>query len=302
MPNDLALTPTALASQKGAQLELLQSFAAPCPGSGGTLPCGFPSDQEVPITIDFVQTNIDAKTGAQTRVKPDLDLSTFKVCTAPRAACTLAVLGLPTTPGAAPTFLPVDQPVAADYVQNGDHGTLTLHRSLHPVAPGSTTKTRAWDPGVHVVAAVRGGPNGVKVTGGGQILPQPAMFLLEQNKDLSRPENQTLLPGNTPAERAANGAALEQIRQLYVSGPFPAVETVFPRTEIAVMTTFQVQPTGEARPVIDASSGTVPLPSNFLLDGLLQFGIDKRWEGFDMLQFVDCCRLVNLVRKPVTLA
>jgi dienelactone hydrolase len=45
------------------------------------------------------------------------------------------------------------------------------------------------------------------------------------------------------------------------------VETVFPRTEIATMTTFQVQPTGDARAIIDASSGTVPLPSNLLLDG-----------------------------------
>ncbi|MFL5413885.1 MAG: hypothetical protein ACJ79D_21170, partial [Myxococcales bacterium] len=42
LPNDLALTPQALASQKGAQLELLQSFAAPCPGSASALPCGFP--------------------------------------------------------------------------------------------------------------------------------------------------------------------------------------------------------------------------------------------------------------------
>src|SRR5207248_1080256 len=174
---------------------LLQSFAAPCPGSASPLPCGFPSDQEVQITIDFVQTDFDPSSGAPTRTRPDLDLSTVKVCTAPGTACTLAVIALPTAPGGAPTFL------------------------------------------------------------------------LEQGKDLSRPENQTLLPGNTPAERAANGAALEQIRQLYVSGPFPVVDTVFPRTEIGTMTTFQVQPTGDARPVIDASSGTVPLPSNFLLDG-----------------------------------
>ena len=127
LPNDLALTPTALASQKGAQLELLQTFAAPCPGSASPLPCGFPSDQEVPITIDFVQQDVDASNGSLVRSKPDLDLSTFKVCTAPGTSCTLAVIALPTTPGGAPTFIPVDQPTAADYVQNGDHGTLTLH-------------------------------------------------------------------------------------------------------------------------------------------------------------------------------
>ncbi|MFL5378419.1 MAG: hypothetical protein ACJ787_10910 [Myxococcales bacterium] len=270
LPNDLALTPQALASQKGAQLELLQSFAAPCPGSASALPCGFPSDQEVPITIDFVQIDIDPATGAQTRSKPDLDLSTINICTAPGSACSLAVIGLPRGPGAPLTFIPVDQPVAADYVQNGDHGTLTLHRSFHAVAsgaPGSTINTRAWDAGLHIVAAVRGGPNGVKVQGGKEIHPEPAMFLLEQGKSLADPANQALLPGNTPQEKAANGAALEQIRQLYASGPFPAVNTVFPTTDIAVMTTFQVQPTGAAAPVIDASSGTVPLPSNLLLDG-----------------------------------
>jgi len=270
LPNDLALTPTALSTQKGAQLELLQTFAASCPGSSSPLPCGFPSDQEVPITIDFVQQSVDGSNGSLVRSKPDLDLSTIKLCTGPGASCNLAVIALPTTPGGAPTFVPVDQPTAADYVQNGDHGTLTLHRSFHKVAsgaPGSTITTRAWDAGAHIVAAVRGGPNGVKVAGGQQLFPQPAMFLLEQGKDLSRPENQTLLPGNSRAEQAANGAALEQIRQLYVSGPFPVVETVFPRTEIATMTTFQVQPAGDARAVIDASSGTVPLPSNLLLDG-----------------------------------
>ena len=53
LPNQLALLPTSIATQTGAQKELLTAFAT----AGG-----FPNDQEVPITIDFVRLDIDPNT------------------------------------------------------------------------------------------------------------------------------------------------------------------------------------------------------------------------------------------------
>ena len=55
LPNDLALQPQAVAAQSGAQKALLIEFQ----NAGG-----FPNDQEVPITIDFVRLTIDATTAS----------------------------------------------------------------------------------------------------------------------------------------------------------------------------------------------------------------------------------------------
>jgi hypothetical protein len=68
LPNDLALQPQAIAAQSGAQKALLQEFV----NAGG-----FPNDQEVPITIDFVRLTIDPNTGASTRSAPALDVSSI---------------------------------------------------------------------------------------------------------------------------------------------------------------------------------------------------------------------------------
>jgi hypothetical protein len=166
----------------------------------------------------------------------------------------------------------IDQPQASDYVLNGDHGTLTIHRSLH-TPPGAVLPTRAWDAAAQYVAAIRGGPNGVKTTDvpPQNLYPQPAMFLLLQGKDLTKRENQGLIPGNSQAEKDATAAQLEAIRQNYLKGPFPALSAAFPTTDIATMTTFKIAPASTtasaAHVVIDSGSGTAPLPFNALLDG-----------------------------------
>ena len=71
LPSDVALQPQALATQSGAQLEVLQSFAA----QGG-----WPADQDLALTFDFVRINLDA-TGKATRTAPALDLSTINPST-----------------------------------------------------------------------------------------------------------------------------------------------------------------------------------------------------------------------------
>src|SRR5438132_124676 len=163
----------------------------------------------------------------------------------------------------------IDTPLATDYVTSGGHGTLNVRRKPRLTATGSPTRT--WDPGVHYVAAIRGGLNGVTVDSGQQIFPQPAMYIIEQGKDLTKPENQGLIPGNSAAEKAAAAAQLDALRRNYEAGPFPVISAAFPKAEIATLTTFQIAPVGTGAPaahvVIDSGSGVVPLPFNALLDG-----------------------------------
>jgi hypothetical protein len=258
LPNDLALAQAG--SVPGAQGELLRLFV----GQGG-----FPNDQEVPISIDLVKVVVDSS-GAQVRSKPNLDLSSIRICTGPGQNCNLAVMKL----ASPPVFVPdIDAPTAADYVTSGDHGTLNIRRTPRdvPLTATTTMKSRTWDAGAHYVAAIRGGPNGVTVDGGQPIYPQPAMYIIEQGKDLTKPENQGLIPGDTAAQRAATAAQLDLLRRQYEGGPFPVISAAFPKTDIATLTTFQIAPVPNTAPaahvVIDSGSGTAPLPFDALLDG-----------------------------------
>jgi hypothetical protein len=249
-PNDLALAQAA--AVPGAQGELLKAFAQ----AGG-----FPNDQEVPITIDLVNVAVDPNTAATTRTQPTLDTTSLHYCTAPGQNCNVVVIALPSSGALPPTYAPLDA-AATQYVAAGDHGTLILHKALDP------SGSRRWAAGVHYVAAIRGGPNGVTVNGGNQIYPQPAMYLLEQGQDLTLPQNQGLIPGNSSAEKAATAAQLETIRKQYEAGPYQTVAALggFQKTDIAAMTTFQIAPATTTYVAIDPSSNTAPLPSDFLLD------------------------------------
>jgi pimeloyl-ACP methyl ester carboxylesterase len=253
LPNDLALQPQAIAAQSGAQQALLQEFLK----AGG-----FPNDQEVPITIDFVRLTIDANTGASTRSAPALDVSSIN-------STNLIVLSFST---GGYSSIAYDPPTSTDYVVNGDHGTLTLHKSRPCVtsppsctAPDAKT-TRRWDPG-HYVVAVRGGPGAVKVSGSNYGLqPQPAMYLLLQDKDLSLPQNQSLIPGNSIDEKRATGALLEGVRQGYIL-PQSRIDEVWgplAHRQLAIMGTFAIANV-QTHVETDPSSGQMPLPSDFLL-------------------------------------
>ncbi|TMA32558.1 MAG: hypothetical protein E6J88_02205 [Deltaproteobacteria bacterium] len=245
LPSDVALQPQALATQSGAQLEVLQSFAA----QGG-----WPADQDLALTFDFVRINLDAATGKATRTAPALDLSTIN-------PSTLLILSL-SAAGVGPVAY--DAPDAADYVVNGDHGTLTIHKTA------DSSGLRHYPPAVYV-AAVRGGANGVKVAGGGPVNPRPAMYLITQGADLTRPENQGLLPGATREEKAKNAAQLEQLRKAFLL-PFAALQGAgFPTNEIASMTAFTVTSRVRVRAdPIEATSTSpnaataLPFPSDFL--------------------------------------
>ena len=242
LPNDLALQPQAIAAQSGAQKALLQEFV----NAGG-----FPNDQEVPITIDFVRLTIDPNTGASTRSAPALDVSSIN-------SNNLIVLSFST---AGYSSIAYDAPASTDYVVNGDHGTLTLHKSPNAAKSGS----RRWDPGPYVVA-VRGGPGAVKVSGSNAGLqPQPAMYLLLQDQDLSLPQNQSLIPGSVD-EKRATGALLEGVRQGYLL-PQSRIDEVWgplAHRQLAIMGTFAIANV-QTHVETDPSSGQMPLPSDFLL-------------------------------------
>ncbi|HEX7622109.1 MAG TPA: hypothetical protein VF400_00960, partial [Anaeromyxobacteraceae bacterium] len=240
LPNDLALQQAA--SQTGAQGELLQSFAAVG---------GFPNDQEVPVTIDFVRQNIDSA-GKTTNTAPDLDVSTL-------GPTTLFAIAVSPTGAAEPADLDTIKP--ADYVKGADKGTLTLHKKAD-----ATTKSRRWKAGFQYIVALRGGASGVKTVGGGEVNPQSVTFLITRGKDLSLAQNQSSLPGTTASQRAAAGEQLEQLRLGYL-GAFTAIGAAFPVEEIAVLQTYKIAPaqTGAAV-IVDPSAGVVPLPSDLLLD------------------------------------
>jgi hypothetical protein len=256
LPNDLALQPSAIATQPAAQAEVLTSFAA----QGG-----WPADQDLSLTFDFVRISIDPNTGVVTRSAPPLDVTSIN-------AGNLIILSLST---AGVGVVPYDKPVAADYAIVPDdptkptgnkHGTLTIRKTA------DTVGLRHWAPATYV-AAVKGGSGGVKITnpaGAGTVNPRPAMYLLTQGVDLTRPENQGLIPGATRQEKAANAAQLEFLRKQYLL-PFTALQGAgFPTNQIATMTAFTV--ISAVRVVADpvaAALGvpsTLPFPSDFLLD------------------------------------
>ncbi|ACL63408.1 conserved hypothetical protein [Anaeromyxobacter dehalogenans 2CP-1] len=246
-PNDLVLqaVPTLPDS---AQKELLQSFI----DAGG-----FPSDQEVAITIPFRAVSWNGSAYVET-TPPDLDPATVTTSTV--------------------ALLKVDgAPQAVEFeVGSATAGRLVLRKKAD--ASGS----RRFAPGRYVVA-VRGGASGVKTTaaqGAMPVNPDQAIAIAAQNKDLTVHENQP--PGLTPALVAQ----LEAVRKALwspltwtdvggrwtasvdtnVAPAFAAVAPTFAPAEVAAIATFGIAPAA-AQPLTDSGSGQIPLPSTFLLDG-----------------------------------
>lgn len=254
IPNDLviqkAATATPTASLPAAQIEVLKGYAR----SGG-----FPSDVEVKIDIPFNAVVWDpAANGGNgayaAAAAPTIDAATVT----PDTVALLKVDGGAVTP------------VAYEAVTSVA-GKLTLRK---PAAGGA----RHWAGGRYVVA-VRGGPNGVKTTTGQPVQADQAISLAIQNKDLSIKENQ---PPGFPPELAAQVNALAgtlwnkldwaagatgawtPVPAAGVTAAFPAVDTVFPYGETAVIATFGIDKS--AHVALDSSAGQAPFPSDFLLE------------------------------------
>jgi hypothetical protein len=232
-PNELILQ--FASSVLGAQGELLRAFAA----QGG-----FPYDQVLPVSIDLVREDLSNPT-APARSAPPLDLASIIPCTALTSpgSCNLLVLdGLATAPA--------DQypRVRPTYAAGASSGTLSLTRIDAAAANPATAPPITWRPGGNYIVALRGGPDGVKTSGGGQLNPSATMY--------------TLL--FSPRADLPNDIA-RQLQDAYQPA-FAAVENRgFPKSDIAVLATFPVAP-ASTWVKADPATGDMPLPSDFLFD------------------------------------
>lgn len=288
VPNDLALLSVPAAACVAPQTAQ-QEFICMLQAAGG-----FPNDQEVPVEFSFLRVPLSG--GSPTA--PPLDLASVRWCfatppAAPPADCNLMMLRVDQALPA-----PVD-PATLDLSYSAATGVLTIRNKPDPAG------RRIWPAGARYVVAVRGGASGLATTDGGYVNPQPAMYLLLQDKDLSLPQNQTLFSG-TDAQKMAAGQALEQLRLAYANPVPPAplsvfalVNSMFPYREIADLTTFAIAP-GGTYVIMDAGAGIVPLPSDFLLDpatGKVRAGIAP---GLDTLDgFSTTAMIVAQTSEPV---
>lgn len=248
LPNDLAWMQAPSGTPRTAQAELLQLYAAQH---------GFPNDQEMAVTVDVQQWRAGAA--------PDAPDATFDLTSL--TPSTFAFLEK--APGAV-AYLPVDPSTyEVAYAKGADRGTLTI-RSKPDASRGGT---RAWRPGSQYVVVLLGGAAGAKLEG--QPLTQaPTMYLITRGVDLSKPENEYLLPGSRDA-RAVLGAQLEAVRQqylpLFAAAEAPAAAGGFgwgagASKDIVSIQTFTIAAPHATQVVADESAGVMPLPSDFLLD------------------------------------
>jgi hypothetical protein len=235
-----------------AQAELLKTFNP----LGQLLTGKFPSDQELPLTIQFTKNTY--VNGRLKLVAPDLDLSTI-------TSATLAVVDV-----VAQKPVELAPPVASDYVivridENTleDHGTLSVHRKDH----------LPWDTGRYALV-VRGGASGIKTKDSPAVLvaPSPVFALVEQGKDMTLPENLGLLKAQnhgSTEEALAQGEQLNGLIALYKTFAFPVADKMFGgsegHTEMAIASTFQIDAT-VTNVTVDPARGLAPLPFDVLRD------------------------------------
>ena len=191
-PNDLALAqvPGGLpcTAMPDGQAQLLCTFVK----AGG-----FPSDQEVPISIPVNAVHWSATATAEfpyghyaAAAPPTIDLGTV-------TDGTVTILRVDVSPPAAVAFNAVATP-----------GLLTLRKK-------SDANGRRWDAGARYVVAVRGGPSGVKTTTGLPLNADTAVALVIPDKDLTNPANQPMgaIPdANHDGTNADEIASLEALR------------------------------------------------------------------------------------------
>ena len=240
LPNDLARQPPPAGTPPlpAAQQELLNLF-----NSQG----GFPSDQELPVTISLVKTTV-GQDGATTNTAPTFDPASVN------AGNLVVFLKTATAAG----LVAIDPITDADYVAFSDHGVLTIHNLNR--AP--------WAPGQYVVG-LRGGPNGVKTKDGDQIHASQTFYLVAQGHKFVTDQDLTLLRAQTGSDTAARAAAaqLNALIDAYtLGGVFSAVNQVFPHEELAALTAFKVAPVTSTVVEVDPGRGIVPLPFDLLRD------------------------------------
>lgn len=121
-----------------------------------------------------------------------------------------------------------------------------------------------WQRGERYVAVVRGGAHGVRGLAGERVDCDAAFYFLRQTERLDTPEHEHAFPGNTQAERRANAAKLETIREDLAPAFDAFTQQGLPRDEVAALWAFTV--TRRTELAMDQPSQRIPLPIDLMLD------------------------------------
>jgi hypothetical protein len=243
LPNSLAISPELnpyLLAPRNAQEELLAYFAK----QGG-----FPPDQVLSLGFPVATLTVNGP-GDVTSTAPDIDTASIVPCTGQQSPgnCNLFVFDALAT-GAAqfPAFV-------ASYPQPPPGAT---SGSLK-VTPGASAAT-TWRPGGLYFYALRGGASGIKTKTAVPLQPSSTTYTLIFGQ-----------PGDFTCPSTSPDCALKTLKTLQTQYQpvFAAIENKgFPLDEVVVMGTFSVAP-ATTWVVADPGTGTVPLPSDFMLDPL----------------------------------
>ena len=121
-----------------------------------------------------------------------------------------------------------------------------------------------WLRGEQYIAVLRGGDHGATGAAGERLECDAAFYFLRQTQRLDTPEHNHAFPGETEAERAANAAKLETIRE-QLSPAFDFMETEqWPRADVAALWQWTV--TTHTELAMDQPSQRMPLPIDLMID------------------------------------
>ena len=241
-PNSLAISPALnpnILKPRNAQEELLGYF-----NKQG----GFPPDQVLPLGFPLASLTVNGPNDVTTAA-PDLDTTSIVPCTGQQApgGCNLFVFdalasGADQFPSYTVNYTGV--------VQQALMGTLS-------VTPGTAKAPTPWRPGALYFYALRGGPNGIRTKANVPLEPSSTTFTLI----FGRPQD-FVCPSTSPNCALLTLAAL----QAQYQPVFAAIQNKgFPLDETVVVGTFSVAP-ATTWVIADPGTGSVPLPSDFMLD------------------------------------
>jgi hypothetical protein len=243
LPSILVLQDPDALPVPAAQKDLLKLFKA----NGG-----FPSDQEVAVTITLAEDVINPD-GSTTRVAPQIDPASF-------TSESLVVFRLHAD-GSPPDEVPLDPVQPGDLVP----GPATVGAGRVTVLSLHHQGRAPWEPGTYA-ALLRGGNSGVKAVGGAPVWASSVFFLVAQRQDMTKPDNLGLLQAQTGSYDAALALANQLNGLIAAFGPaFDACDRRFPHQELAALALF---PVAAKHTVVelDPARGLVPLPIDLLRD------------------------------------
>jgi hypothetical protein len=242
-PNDLVLQPQlnpAILNPQNAQDELLALFHA----QGG-----FPADQVTPLAFPITTLTVNGPNNIGLTA-PAIDPASLVPCTSTLtpANCNVFVFDTSAPTGTSP--FPVFKASYDAGAPGAQSGTLSA-------VPLAGTKPTTWRPGAQYIYALRGGASGIKTTTGAALQPSSTSYTL-----IFGGPSDFVCPSTNPG---CPLPLLGLIHQNYLPLFGAVASQGFPLAETVVVGSFAV---AEATTwvIADPGTGTVPLPSNFLID------------------------------------